>query len=290
MDILRTLLYVPADNPKKMAKARTVHPDGFIFDLEDAVVPSRKAEARTLLLRELDALHQTTAKIWVRINSLRSGLWKDDLAVAVHPNVSVISLPKSEDSAEIALIDRSIAEREAALSIPRGQIRLHLIIESALGVLRAQELARASERVSALSFGAQDYAAEMGISSYTNAPVEFVVPKSLVAMTAQAFRLQAIGGVFTNLDDVDGLMEDTKRGIREGFTGKTLIHPAQIEPVHRAFCPSEQEAVWAREIVDAFEAAKAEGTGVVAVRGRMVDEPVLLQALRILRRFEAGSH
>jgi len=287
MDLLRTLLFVPADSPKKMAKARTVHPDGFIFDLEDAVAPSRKAEARALLLAELNTL-QSTAKLWVRINSFRSGLWKDDLGVAVHPKVSVISLPKCEDSDEIALIDQSITDREVALSIPRGQIRLHLILETALGVLRVQELARASERVSALSFGAQDYAAEMGVSCLPNAPGEFVVPRSLVAMTAQAFRLQAIGGVFTNLEDVNGLIEDTGRGIREGFTGKTLIHPAQIETVHRAFRPSDQEAAWAREVVDAFEAAKAQGSGVLVVRGRMVDEPILLQAHRILSRLEAG--
>ena len=288
MDLLRTLLFVPADSLKKMAKARTVDPDGFIFDLEDAVAPSRKVEARSMLLAELNTL-ESTAKLWVRINSFRSGLWRDDLAVAVHPKVSVISLPKCEDPDEIAQMDQSIADCEAALSIPRGQIRLHLILETAIGVLRVQELARASERVSALSFGAQDYAAEMGVGLFANVSGEFVVPRSLVAMTAQAFRLQAIGGGFTNLEDVNGLIEDTERGIREGFTGKTLIHPAQIEPVHRAFRPSEQEAVWAREVVQAFEAAKAEGSGVLVVRGRMVDEPILIQAHRILRRVEAHS-
>jgi citrate lyase subunit beta/citryl-CoA lyase len=288
MDILRSLLFVPADSPRKLVRARTVHPDGFIFDLEDAVAPDRKAEARTLLLSELGSLPQTTAKICVRINSFRTGLLNDDLAVAVHPRVTAIVVPKCEDPKEIAVIDRSIADLEDRTSIPRGQIKLHLILETALGVLRVQDLGRSSERVSALSFGAEDYAADMGVNR-THAPDEFLVPQSLVAITAHALRLHAIGGVFTNLEDVAALIEDTRRGIQLGFTAKTLIHPSQIEPVHRAFRPSEQEADWAREIVDAFETAKSKGSGVAVVRGRMVDEPILLQAFRILRCLEAGS-
>src|ERR1019366_326237 len=288
MELFRSLLFVPADSPRKMAKARTVHPDGFIFDLEDAVAPDRKAAARTFLLSELGSLPQTSAKICVRINGFRTGLLNDDLAVAVHPRVSAISVPKCEDPKEIAVIDSSIADLEDRASIPRGQIKLHLILETALGVLRAQDLGRSSRRVSALSFGAEDYAADMGVNR-TYAPDEFLVPKSLVAMTAHALRVHAIGGVFTNIKDDAGLIEETRRGMQLGFTAKTLIHPNQIEPVHRAFRPSDEEAGWAREVVDAFETAKSKGSGVAVVRGRMVDEPILLQAYRILRCLEAGS-
>jgi citrate lyase beta subunit len=242
-----------------MAKARTVHPDGFIFDLEDAVVPDRKAEARTFLLSELGSLPQTTAKVFVRINSFRSGLLKDDLAVAVHPRVSAISVPKCEDPKAIAAIDSSIADLEDGALIPRGQIKLHLILETALGVLRAQDLCRSSERVSALSFGAEDYAADMGVSR-THAPDEFVVPKSLVAMAAHALRLHPMGGGFANIKDDAGLIEETRRDRQLGFTAKTLIHPNQIEPVHRAFNPSDEEVSWAREILDSFETMKSKKT------------------------------
>jgi citrate lyase subunit beta / citryl-CoA lyase len=288
MDLLRTFLYVPADSPKKLAKARTVRPDAFIFDLEDGVAADRKAEARTTLLAELDSLPRSAAKICVRINSLRSGLLTDDLAVAVHPRVFAISVPKCEDPQDVALLDQAVAGLEDRVSLPHGQIQLHLFIETALGVLRLQELARSSKRVSALSLGAEDYAVDMGVNR-THAPDEFLVPRSLVAITAHAFRLHAISWVFTDINNLAGLIEDTKRGIELGFTGKTLIHPNQIEPVHQAFRPSEQEAGWAREVVEAFEAAKSKGSGVVVVRGRMVDEPILLQAYRILRYLEAGS-
>ena len=288
MELLRSLLFVPADSPRKMAKARTLLPDGFIFDLEDAVAPDHKAEARTFLLSELGALPQTTAKIWIRINSFRAGMLNDDLAVAVHPRVSAICVPKCEDPKEIAIIDSAIAAVEDQTSIPRGQIKLNLILESSLGVLRAQDLGRSSERVSALSFGTEDYAVDMGVSR-TYAPDEFLVPKSLVAMTAHSLRLHAIGGVFTNTKDDAGLIEEIRRDMQLGFTSKTLIHPDQIEPVHRAFLPSDKEAVWAQEVVDAFEMAKSKGSGVAVVHGRMVDEPILLQAYRILRCVEASS-
>jgi citrate lyase subunit beta/citryl-CoA lyase len=287
MDLLRTFLYVPADSAKKLAKARTVHPDAFIFDLEDGVAPDRKAEARTTLRAELNRLPQTAAKICVRINGFHSGLLADDLAVAVHPGVFALSVPKCEDPNDIAQLDQSIGAIEDRLSIPRGQIQLHLFVETALGVLRLQELARASKRISGLGLGAEDYAVDMGVSR-THAPNEFLVARSLVAITAHAYRLHAIGWVFTDISDMVGLMDDTRRGLELGFTAKTLIHPSQIEPVHQVFRPSEEEAVWAREVVEAFETAKSKGTGVVLVRGRMVDEPILLQASRILRYLEAS--
>jgi citrate lyase subunit beta/citryl-CoA lyase len=288
MELFRSLLFVPADSPRKVAKARTLRPDGFIFDLEDAVAPDRKADARTFLLSELNSLPQTDARIWVRINGFRAGLLNHDLAVAVHPKISAIIVPKCEDPKEIADIDSSIADFEGRASIPPGQIKLNLILETAPGVLRAYDLGRSSERVSGLSFGAEDYAADMGVSR-TYGPDEFLVPKSLVAIAAHALRLHAIGGVFTNIDDDAGLIEETRREMQLGFMAKTLIHPNQIEPVHRAFCPSGEEASWAREVVDAFETAKSKGSGVAVVHGRMVDEPILLQAYRILRCLEASS-
>lgn len=288
MDLLRSLLFVPADSPRKMAKARTVSPDGFIFDLEDAVAPDRKAEARTYLLEELNNIPQTDAKICVRINSIRAGLLKEDLAVAVHPKVHTICVPKCEDPKETGIIDDAISDLEARVSMVRGQIKLNLILESALGVLRVNEIASSNKRVAALSFGAEDYAADLGVSR-THAVDEFLVAQSMVAMAAHAYHLHAVGSVFTNINDEAGLVEETRRGIRLGYTAKTLIHPNQIGPVHRAFSPTEEQASWAREVVAGFEEVKAKGTGVAVVRGRMVDEPILLQAQRILKYLKAGA-
>jgi citrate lyase subunit beta / citryl-CoA lyase len=288
MDLARSLLFVPADSLRKMAKARTVRPDGYIFDLEDAVAPDRKAEARSLLLAELNSWPRTGPKIWVRINNPCVGMLADDLAIAVHPAVFGICVPKCEDPGEIAVIHNSIASLEGQVSLPKGGIKLNLILETSLGVLRAQELGRSCERVFALTFGAEDFAADMGISR-TYAPDEFLVPKSILAMTAHAFRLQAVGGVFTDTKDHEGLIAEIKKDLQLGFTSKALIHPDQIGPAHQAFLPSKKEVAWAREIVHTFEIAQSKGLGVAVVNGRMVDEPILQQAHRILGYLELSS-
>jgi citrate lyase subunit beta/citryl-CoA lyase len=236
----------------------------------------------------LDTLTKSTVTICVRINGYRSRLWEDDLIAAVHPNVTTINLPKCEDPKEIALVSEAIAKLEEKASMRRGAIHLHLAVETALGILRLEKLVGASERVNGLGFGGEDFAVDMGISRKYGHD-EFLIPKSLVAITAHAFHLDAIGGVYTNLMDVAGLADDTKRDIQLGFTGKAVIHPDQIHPVHVAFRPSEQEMSWAREVVEVFELAQSQRTGVVVVRGKMVDEPVLLQARRILSYWDAYS-
>ena len=268
-----------------MAKARTFFPDAFIYDLEDAVALDHKSEGRALLLHELDTRPPTEAQVCVRINSPRAGMLNEDLSAAVNSVVNAIVLPKCEDPQEIQSVDRAITALESRQSIPRGKIKLILIVESPLAVLRVQDLSHSSERVVALNFGAEDYSAEMGVPRTGN-PDEFLVPKSLVAMAAHAARLLAIAGVFTDLNDEAGLLEDTTRAMQMGFSAKTLIHPAQIDPVHRAFRPTDAEVHWAREIMEAFEDAKAKNTGVLVVNGKMVDQPVLTQAKRILRRLE----
>lgn len=252
------------------------------------MAPNRKAEGRALLSRELDTRTLTGPDICVRINSPGVGLLSEDLSAAVHPLVTAIVLPKCESPQEIESVDESIADLERRRSIATGKIKLILILESPLGVFRAQDLSRSSERIVGLSFGAEDYSVGMGIWR-TGKPDEFLVPKSLVAMAAHAARLHAIAGVFTDLNDETGLFEDTRRTRLMGFTAKTLIHPKQIDTVHRAFRPSDAEAQWAQELVDAFEKEKAKGAGVLLVNGKMVDEPVLLQARRILRSLEVSS-
>lgn len=282
MEILRSLLFVPADSPRKMAKAKTLQPDAFVYDLEDAVAPDKKLEARTALSGELLSLLDSTSKIYVRVNGARTELFEGDLRVAVDPVVDGILLPKCDDVAGIARVDNEITRIEGQKGLTRGKTKLLLILETALGVVCAYELGRASERVTVLNFGAEDYCADMGIKR-TRSGEEVAVPRMLVSQAAHAARLAALDGVFTDFHDEAGLMEDTRRAIQMGYTGKALIHPSQILPVHRAFAPAEDDVAWATEVVRAFEDAKVKGSGLVVVRGKMVDEPVVVQARRILR-------
>lgn len=288
MELLRSLLFVPADSPRKLAKARTLRPDAFLFDLEDAVALDKKSEARAALAAELGSLAGSASKIIVRVNRVRGEFFDADLRAAVHPAVHGLLLPKCDDPADLARAHEEVGKLEMAKGIPAGKIKFLLILETALGVVRAYELARACPRTIALNFGAEDYCADMEVSR-TASSDEIAVPRALVAQAAHAARLEAIDGVFTDFHDEAGLFAETRRIKQMGYTGKTLIHPSQIEPVHRAFAPTEQEVAWATEVVTAFDAAKAQGSGVVAVRGRMVDEPVVLQARRILRQRDAGA-
>lgn len=283
MELLRSMLFVPADSTKKMEKARSLRPDAVIFDLEDAVSPDKKSEARALLSQELKSRPQSEPRILVRVNSVGTEFFSGDLEVAVDSAVNALALPKCGSPAEIARADREISRVEEQKGIARGKLKLVLILETALGVVCAYELGRSSPRVIALNFGAEDYSADMGINR-SQAVEQITFARAMVAQGAHAAGLDALDSVFTDFRDEAGLVEEVLRVKLMGYTGKALIHPSQIEPVHRAFAPSDSEVAWAAEVMQAFEAAKAGGSGVIAVRGRMVDEPVVIQARRILQQ------
>jgi citrate lyase subunit beta/citryl-CoA lyase len=280
MDLLRSLLYVPADSSRKLMSARSLRPDALIFDLEDAVSPDRKLEARGLIADELAHAAEFTAKIFVRVNRSGSPFLDDDLRAAVRPQVYGVVLPKCDEASEVARVHETILALERGTGMPEGGVKLILMIETAKGVANARELARASSRVIALTFGAEDYCADMGIAR-TKAGDEITFARSLIALAAKAEGLEAIDGVFTDFRDTAGLFEETQRIKQMGFAGKTLIHPQQIDVVHRALAPSEEEIAWAEEVVSTFQKA---GEGIVVVRGKMIDEPVVMQAKRVLQQ------
>ncbi len=287
MEMLRSLLFVPADSPKKLAKAKTLRPDAFIFDLEDAVAPDNKLAARRELAVELDALKPSASRIFVRVNSAKTSFLKDDLRTAVHPCVDGLVLPKSDDPAELATVDREISRIEEEKGIAPGKIKLLLIIETALGVVRSGDLARSGPRTIGLAFGAEDYCADIGVSR-TRTGEEVAFARSVVAVHARAYQIHALDTVFVNFQDEEGFLEEARRAKQMGFTGKALIHPSQIELVHRAFAPEDHEVNWAKRVVETYEAAKAAGIGVVALDHKMIDEPVLTQAKRILHQHEVS--
>jgi citrate lyase subunit beta/citryl-CoA lyase len=279
MDLLRSLLYVPADSSRKLTSARSLRPDALIFDLEDAVSPDRKVEARGLIATELEHAAAFSAKIFVRVNRIGSPFLDDDLRAAVHSRVCGVVLPKCNEASEVARVHEMLLGLEKQNGMPEGSTKLILMIETARGVAHVDDLARASSRTIALMFGAEDYCADMGIAR-TKIGDEITFARSLIALAAKAEGLEAIDGVFTDYKDSAGLFEETQRIKQIGFTGKTLIHPQQIDVVHKALAPSDEEIAWAEEVVSTFEKA---GAGVVVVRGKMIDEPVVTQARRVLQ-------
>ena len=280
MDVLQSLLFVPADSLRKMASARKMRPDGFIYDLEDAVPVASKVEARHLLSDELNSFINPRPTIFVRVNGFDTAFVEDDLRVFVRPEVAGIVLPKCHDASQIAQVHQELSRLENQMSVPDGSVKLVPILESAKGVARAGELARSSSRIIALFFGGEDFCADMGITRSKNGD-EIGVARSLVVLAAKSERLQVVDGPFTDFHDRARLFEETRRIRQMGFTGKALIHPDQIETVHLAMAPSDEEIAAAQEIVSVFENS---GRGVTVVRGKMIDEPIVAQARKLLQQ------
>ncbi|MBI4279981.1 MAG: CoA ester lyase [Armatimonadetes bacterium] len=278
---LRSFLFVPGGQSRMIEKARTLAADAIILDLEDAVAPDGKAAARALVARALEEGFPASPVVLVRVNGCASGLLEDDLAQVVRPRVDGICLPKCQDAQEVLLLDRLLADAERRTGKPAGALWLVPFIESPGAVLEAAQIAAGAPRVAALSFGAEDLAAAMGIAR-TREGDEVVYPRAHMALAAHAAGRAAIDGVFIDFRDADGLEQDIRRGRSLGYTGKQLIHPSQIEPTNRLFSPDPEVVARARRMVDTFDAAVAAGQGVVVVDGQMVDRPVAERARRML--------
>jgi citrate lyase subunit beta/citryl-CoA lyase len=270
----RSWLFVPADSDKKVAKAIASDADAIIFDLEDSVVPDRKAAARDLL----KALGPRAAgpRWWVRINPLGSDAHKDDLDLIGIPDIEGIVLPKAESGADII-----------QLSHRTGNIPIHAIVtETAASLFGLLSYRDANSPLVAMSWGAEDLSAALGASSKYDASGElaftYKLARSLCLAGAVAAGVQPVDGVFANFRDEDGLMSEARAAAAEGFTGKLAIHPAQVAPINAAFTPSADEIAHARSVVAAFKADPQ--AGVLSVDGKMVDRPHLIQAQRVIDR------
>jgi len=289
---MRSLLFVPADSERKLDRARKAGADALILDLEDSVAPERKSEARRLAAAFL-AEWDTPAPVYVRINGLTTGLADDDLMAVMTARPMGIMLPKAEGGRDVALLAAKLRVHEAENGIEDGATRiLPIITETAAAVFSAGTLAGSSERLSALTWGAEDLSAALGARTtrdeagrYT--PV-FAMTRAVTLLAASAAQVPAIDTVFPAFRDAEGLARDCAEAERDGFTGKMAIHPAQVPVINAAFTPSQEAIDHARRVVAAFKDAGQ--TGVASLGGEMIDRPHLLRAERILARARlAGS-
>jgi citrate lyase subunit beta/citryl-CoA lyase len=272
----RSRLYLPGNEPKFMINAGLHGPDGVILDLEDSVAPSEKDAARRLVRNALRALDFCGAERMVRINQGERGL--ADLDFVVPHNVHVVLIPKCESPDDVRSVDGRIAGIRKSRGIER-EVFLMPIVESALGCLRAFDIAAASPSVVALTIGLEDYTADIG-TQRTNEGRESFWARSVVVNAARAARVQPIDTVFSDVADTEGLLASVLEAKAMGFDGKGCIHPRQIAVIHRGFTPDEKEIGKAKRIVTAFEEAEAQGLGVVSLGSKMIDPPVVKRALR----------
>jgi len=279
----RSRLYLPGNEPKFMINAGIHKPDGVILDLEDSVAPAEKDAARLLVRNALRTINFLGAERMVRINQGDRGL--EDLDYVVPHNLHVVLIPKVESPDQVNRVDQRIGEILKAHGIDRS-VYLMPIVESAMGALRAYEIATASKNIVALTIGLEDYTADIG-AERTKEGRESFWARCQVVNAARAGGVQPIDTVFSDVADIEGLRASVVEAKGLGFDGKGCIHPRQIPVIHEAFAPSAAELEKARNIVAAFGDAQARGLGVVALGSKMIDPPVVKRAQRVVRLAKA---
>jgi len=277
----RSMLYMPGNNPNMLQNCCCLGADGLLLDLEDAVSPDCKDEARRLLTYFMRNLDFGNTEVTVRINGTDTPWWRDDLKEIIPARPHAVRLPKCEDPADIRELDSAISEIETAEGIPSGSIEIHAMIETAAAVERASEIARACPRVSAITLGGQDLAADIGVRR-SKEGVEILYARSRVVIAARAAGIACFDTVFTDINDAEGLYKEASLAAQLGFTGKAAIHPSQVRVINEAFRPEERAIRHAEKVVAAAKEAKIKSIGVYAVDGNMVDGPVVRQALAVL--------
>ncbi|EHL99492.1 HpcH/HpaI aldolase/citrate lyase family protein [Acetobacteraceae bacterium AT-5844] len=278
---LRSLLFAPADQPRKVTKALESSADAVVLDLEDAVGPGNKEVARQALASVLPV--QGRDGVIVRINARGSQWYLDDLAAVVPGRPAAIMLPKCTGIADLVALDHHLEALEASAGLPHGGIGVLALVTETAGSLHHLDYRGAPARLRALCFGAEDLSAELNVlprgeGGVYPAPVAHARAALLIA--AAAAGLQVLDTPFPDPRDETGLMREIRHAVRDGFSGKLCIHPAQVEAVNTAFMPDEAQIAWARSVRAAF--ASAPDAGVISIEGKMVERMHLRMAERIL--------
>ena len=273
-------LYLPGNTPGLMINAGIHKPDGMILDLEDAVAPDKKDEARFLVRNALRALDFCGSERMVRINQGDRGI--EDLDYLIPHNVNLVLSPKCEKPEQIHDVNQRIGQLKKKYKI-HNPVWLMPIIENALGVINAYTVATAAENVVAIAIGLEDYTADLGTKRTTEGTESFFA-RSMVVNAARAAGIQPVDSVFSDVADSEGLKQNVLQSKALGFDGMGCIHPRQIRIIHENFAPSAEETERAKKIVIAYHAALEQGLGVVSLGTKMIDPPVVKRALNTINR------
>ncbi len=277
----RSMLYIPGNRPGMIQNCLVFGADSVLLDLEDAIALTEKDAARRLTAHLLKVVDFGHMEVTVRINGADTPYYRKDLDEIVPARPAAVRLPKCQSPEDVLTVDRRIGELEEEHDIPTGSVKLHAMIETALGIHRAYEIAAASPRVTALTLGGQDLTADLGVQK-TKEGWELFHARGAVVLAAKAAGVDVFDTVWADINDPEGLLRESRQIMGLGFTGKAAIHPSQIPVIHKAYMPDEKELRKARRVVEAAEEAAAKGIGVISVNGKMVDEPVVRRARRLM--------
>jgi len=289
MKLRRSMLFVPGENAGMLSTSFVYKPDSVMFDLEDAVSPSEKDAARLMVYQALRHPAYREIERVVRINELNTEFGLKDLEAAVRGRADVVRLPKTENAEEIHALEAHVARIETACGRPVGETKLMAAIESASGVVNAVAIATASPRMMAIALAGFDYLVDMHTTrSRDGWEPELFYARAAVLHAARSAHIDAFDVAYGNVNDDEGFLREVKIAKQLGFNGKSLIHPKQIELLHKAYEPTEAEIAHAKRVITAADEAHRKGLGVVSLDGKMVDPPVIDEAEMVLQMAAAS--
>lgn len=277
----RSVLYMPGANARALEKARTLKADGLIFDMEDAVAPDAKLNARTQILHAVEAGGYGRREIIIRTNGLNTPWGYDDLVAVAKVGADAVLLPKVESAETVRQAESVLLSHGAS-----EELTIWCMMETPRAMLHAEEIADASARLGGLVMGTSDLAKDLQ-AQHTAMRLPLITSLGLCMLAARAAGLSILDGVYLDLNDEEGFVDSCRQGAELGFDGKTLIHPKQLAAANEIFAPSDEEVRLSRRIIDAYAEAEAEGRGVVVVDGKLIEKLHVDHAKRVVALAEA---
>ncbi len=278
---MRSLLFLPGNNPNMLINAPYLGADAVIFDLEDAVSPDEKDAARILVRNTIKYTDLGGAEVIVRTNPSDTEYFKKDIDTVLPYKPGYILLPKTSTSKDVLRADEYMTEVEKRCGIKEGYVGLIALIETALGVEMAYDIAISTERVKALFLGAEDLTADLRCKR-TKEGREIEYSRCRLVSCARAAGIDVYDTPFTDVNDDEGIYADAENAKALGFTGKAAISPRHVGAINEVFSPTPEEIEYAYEVMEAIEIAKSQGKGAIALRGKMIDAPIVARAMRTI--------
>jgi citrate lyase subunit beta/citryl-CoA lyase len=283
----RSMLFLPGSSAAMLSTAFIYRPDSIMFDLEDAVSLKEKDSARLLVFHALQHPMYKDIETVVRINPLNTPFGLKDTEAAVRAGVDVIRLPKTDTPDDIYQLEGEIARIEAECGRPVGSTRLMAAIESAVGVINAVAIAKSSPRLMGIALAAFDYVIDM--QTERGDGTELFYARCAVLHAARGAGIDAFDVVYADIDDEAGFLKEVDLIKRMGFNGKSLINPRQIEILHNAYAPTQEEVDYAERVIAAAEEGDRHGLGVISLNGKMIDAPIINHARVVIERKNASG-
>ena len=277
----RSMLFLPGNTPNMIINGDSLGADSIILDLEDAVSPDEKDAARLLVRSAIERMGFAGVEITVRINSIDTAYWQDDLEAIVPLKPDLIMPPKASSAEDMRTLDAYIAKVEEKAGIPVGTVKLIPLIETALGVERAFEIASACPRVTALFLGGEDLTADLRCKR-TKAGNEIDYARKRLVCAARAAGVDVYDTPFTDVNDDEGIVVDAEYAKSLGFTGKSAIAPRHVRTINEVFSPTIADIEYAKLVFEAIRIGKLQGKGAVSLRGKMIDKPIVERARQTL--------